>query len=196
MIGLTGSRDDHLAFTVLGFLAARGLDLVPHRIFGYQRTFVIRLVGIARHGRAEALGKLRGIPYHLKRARSVVDGKAERGIVDLDALVDASVARTHVHDDTARYHLVALVGWGRRVVDRTISMASQPGTHHALGIGHPSLGPVHIGADVLGARRGDQVVQAVIAAQRAMGYQSPDGVAGVEFQSFLFSKYSKKIKQK
>ncbi|MBR0367055.1 MAG: peptidoglycan-binding protein [Clostridia bacterium] len=38
--------------------------------------------------------------------------------------------------------------------------------------------------------------QAVISAQKAMGYQSPDGVAGVEFQSFLFSKYSKKIKQK
>lgn len=37
--------------------------------------------------------------------------------------------------------------------------------------------------------------QAVIAAQRAMGYTSPDGVAGVEFQSFLFSRYSGKIKQ-
>lgn len=37
--------------------------------------------------------------------------------------------------------------------------------------------------------------QAVIAAQRAMGYNSPDGVAGVEFQSFLFSKYAGKIKQ-
>ena len=33
-------------------------------------------------------------------------------------------------------------------------------------------------------------------AQRAMGYGSADGVAGVEFQSFLFSKYSGKIKQK
>lgn len=37
---------------------------------------------------------------------------------------------------------------------------------------------------------------AVVTAQIAMGYQSPDGVAGVEFQSFLFSKYSGKIKQK
>ena len=36
---------------------------------------------------------------------------------------------------------------------------------------------------------------AVAAAQRAMGYNSPDGVAGVEFQSFLFSKYAGKIKQ-
>ena len=37
--------------------------------------------------------------------------------------------------------------------------------------------------------------QAVIAAQRAMGYNSPDGVAGVEFQSFLFSRYAGKIRQ-
>ena len=37
--------------------------------------------------------------------------------------------------------------------------------------------------------------QAVIDAQTAMGYDSPDGVAGVEFQSFLFSRYSGKIKQ-
>lgn len=32
---------------------------------------------------------------------------------------------------------------------------------------------------------------AVIEAQRKMGYTSPDGVAGSEFQSFLFSKYGK-----
>lgn len=37
--------------------------------------------------------------------------------------------------------------------------------------------------------------QAVITAQRAMGYDNPDGVASVEFQSFLFSKYSRNIKQ-
>ena len=37
--------------------------------------------------------------------------------------------------------------------------------------------------------------QAVISAQRAMGYLSPDGEASVEFQSFLFSRYARKIKQ-
>lgn len=37
--------------------------------------------------------------------------------------------------------------------------------------------------------------QAVMTAQRAMGYTSADGVAGVEFQSFLYSRYSGKIKQ-
>ena len=36
---------------------------------------------------------------------------------------------------------------------------------------------------------------AVASAQLAMGYSSADGIAGVEFQSFLFSKYSRKIKQ-
>ena len=36
---------------------------------------------------------------------------------------------------------------------------------------------------------------AVASAQRAMGYGSADGIAGVEFQSFLFSKYAGKIKQ-
>ena len=36
---------------------------------------------------------------------------------------------------------------------------------------------------------------AVARAQEAMGYRSADGNAGVEFQAFLFSKYSKKIKQ-
>ena len=36
---------------------------------------------------------------------------------------------------------------------------------------------------------------AVVDAQLAMGYDSADGVAGVEFQSFLFSKYASKIKQ-
>ena len=38
--------------------------------------------------------------------------------------------------------------------------------------------------------------QAVIKAQEAMGYDSADGVAGVEFQSFLFSRYSGKIRQR
>jgi len=38
--------------------------------------------------------------------------------------------------------------------------------------------------------------QAVVAAQTAMGYPSPDGIAGIEFQSFLYSRYSGKIKQK
>ena len=42
----------------------------------------------------------------------------------------------------------------------------------------------------------ESVRMAVASAQQAMGYESPDGVAGVEFQSFLFSKYSNKIKQK
>ena len=37
--------------------------------------------------------------------------------------------------------------------------------------------------------------QAVITAQTAMGYDSPDGIASPEFQSFLFSRYSGKIKQ-
>ena len=37
--------------------------------------------------------------------------------------------------------------------------------------------------------------QAVVSAQQAMGYTSADGEAGVEFQSFLFSKYSAKIKK-
>lgn len=41
----------------------------------------------------------------------------------------------------------------------------------------------------------DATYQAVVAAQDAMGYQSPDGIAGVEFQSFLYSKYARKIKQ-
>ena len=36
---------------------------------------------------------------------------------------------------------------------------------------------------------------AVASAQLIMGYDSADGVAGVEFQSFLFSKYARKIKQ-
>lgn len=36
---------------------------------------------------------------------------------------------------------------------------------------------------------------AVTSAQLKMGYGSADGAAGVEFQSFLFSKYSKKIRQ-
>ena len=35
---------------------------------------------------------------------------------------------------------------------------------------------------------------AVVAAQEAMGYKSTDGVAGVEFQSFVFSRYSRKIR--
>jgi len=42
----------------------------------------------------------------------------------------------------------------------------------------------------------DATRQAVVDAQLKMGYGSADGVAGVEFQSFLFSKYSGKIKQK
>lgn len=36
--------------------------------------------------------------------------------------------------------------------------------------------------------------QAVIKAQQKMGYASPDGSAGVEFQSFLFSKYGEMLK--
>ena len=42
----------------------------------------------------------------------------------------------------------------------------------------------------------DATRQAVVDAQTAMGYEDPDGVAGVEFQSFLYSKYSGKIKVK
>ena len=42
----------------------------------------------------------------------------------------------------------------------------------------------------------DATRQAVVNAQLAMGYDDADGVAGVEFQSFLFSKYSGKIRQK
>ena len=34
---------------------------------------------------------------------------------------------------------------------------------------------------------------AVANAQRAMGYQEPDGIAGVEFQAFLFSKYGDRL---
>ncbi|MBQ6373022.1 MAG: peptidoglycan-binding protein [Clostridia bacterium] len=41
----------------------------------------------------------------------------------------------------------------------------------------------------------DGTRQAVTDAQLAMGYDSADGVAGPEFQSFLFSKYAKKIKR-
>ena len=41
----------------------------------------------------------------------------------------------------------------------------------------------------------DATARAVTRAQRAMGYESGDGIAGVEFQSFLFSKYSKVIKR-
>ena len=37
--------------------------------------------------------------------------------------------------------------------------------------------------------------QAVVDAQTAMGYDSPDGIAGVEFQSFIYSRYARKIKQ-
>ena len=37
--------------------------------------------------------------------------------------------------------------------------------------------------------------QAVVDAQLAMGYDSADGIAGEEFQSFIFSKYASKIKQ-
>ncbi len=37
--------------------------------------------------------------------------------------------------------------------------------------------------------------QAVIAAQNAMGYTSADGVASVEFQSFLYSKYGDYLKK-
>ena len=42
----------------------------------------------------------------------------------------------------------------------------------------------------------DATRQAVINAQLKMGYGSADGVAGVEFQSFLFSKYGNKLKEK
>ena len=37
--------------------------------------------------------------------------------------------------------------------------------------------------------------EAVITAQQAMGYESPDGVAGIEFQSFVYSRYAGKIRQ-
>ena len=42
----------------------------------------------------------------------------------------------------------------------------------------------------------DATRQAVIDAQLKMGYGSADGTAGVEFQSFLFSKYGDMLKQK
>ena len=42
----------------------------------------------------------------------------------------------------------------------------------------------------------DATRQAVIDAQLKMGYGSADGVAGVEFQSFLFSKYGNMLKEK
>ena len=42
----------------------------------------------------------------------------------------------------------------------------------------------------------DATRQAVVDAQLKMGYGSADGVAGVEFQSFLFSKYGDKLKQR
>lgn len=43
----------------------------------------------------------------------------------------------------------------------------------------------------------DEATQkAVKNAQIAMGYDDPDGVAGIEFQSFVYSRYSGKIKQK
>ncbi len=42
----------------------------------------------------------------------------------------------------------------------------------------------------------DATRQAVVDAQLKMGYGSADGVAGVEFQSFLFSKYGDKLKDK
>jgi len=42
----------------------------------------------------------------------------------------------------------------------------------------------------------DATRQAVVDAQLKMGYSSADGVAGVEFQSFLFSKYGDKLKDK
>ena len=42
----------------------------------------------------------------------------------------------------------------------------------------------------------DATRQAVVDAQLKMGYGSADGVAGVEFQSFLFSKYGDKLKEK
>ena len=41
----------------------------------------------------------------------------------------------------------------------------------------------------------DATRNAVSRAQTLMGYESPDGVAGVEFQSFIFSKYARKIRQ-
>ena len=42
----------------------------------------------------------------------------------------------------------------------------------------------------------DATRQAVVDAQLKMGYGSADGVAGVEFQSFLYSKYGDKLKQR
>ena len=42
----------------------------------------------------------------------------------------------------------------------------------------------------------DATRQAVVDAQVKMGYGSADGVAGPEFQSFLFSKYGNKLKNK
>ena len=42
----------------------------------------------------------------------------------------------------------------------------------------------------------DATRQAVIDAQLKMGYGSADGVAGIEFQSFLFSRYGEKLKNK
>ena len=41
----------------------------------------------------------------------------------------------------------------------------------------------------------DATRQAVASAQAAMGYEEPDGVAGAEFQCFLFSQYSDLIKK-
>ena len=42
----------------------------------------------------------------------------------------------------------------------------------------------------------DATRQAVVDAQLKMGYGSADGVAGVEFQSFLFSRYGDKLKER
>ena len=41
----------------------------------------------------------------------------------------------------------------------------------------------------------DATRDAVVLAQRLMGYDNPDGVAGIEFQSFVYSRYSRRIKQ-
>ena len=41
----------------------------------------------------------------------------------------------------------------------------------------------------------DGTRQAVASAQAAMGYEEPDGVAGAEFQCFLFSQYGDYIKK-
>ena len=43
---------------------------------------------------------------------------------------------------------------------------------------------------------GDATRMAVTSAQLKMGYGSADGIAGVEFQSFLFSKYGEMIREK